>query len=108
MSTLGKWRILEMPTFPDDYIDMVEPAYILFGTTHGKFVFGCVVGAFKGDGNLDAVEFHWTGKDELDRVTGKGRARLRPDGSMAGTISIRGDDKFSFSARRWDGSSTAC
>ena len=30
MSLGGKWRIVEMPDFPADYPDMVEPAYILF------------------------------------------------------------------------------
>lgn len=43
-----------MPAFPDDYIDLVEPAYIFFGPTRGKFIFGCVVGAFKGDGTLSS------------------------------------------------------
>jgi hypothetical protein len=41
----GKWRIVEMPDYEDDF-DMVEPAYILFdGKGGGEFAFGCVTGS---------------------------------------------------------------
>ena len=42
MSVLGKWRIVELPGYEDDFADMVEPAYILFETGRGEFAFGCV------------------------------------------------------------------
>jgi hypothetical protein len=29
MSILGKWRIVEMPDYTDDYPNMMGPAYIL-------------------------------------------------------------------------------
>lgn len=40
MSVLGKWRILEMPDYTDDYPDMMGAAYILFEATRGEFAFG--------------------------------------------------------------------
>jgi hypothetical protein len=36
MSLLGKWRITAMPDYDEDYPDMVEPAYILFGKASGE------------------------------------------------------------------------
>ena len=50
MSVLGKWRIVELPGYEDDYADMVEPAYILFEDGRGEFAIGCVTGAFAGGG----------------------------------------------------------
>ncbi len=45
MSLGGKWRIVEMPDFPADYPDMVEPAYILFALKGGgEYAFGCCTG----------------------------------------------------------------
>ncbi|MBM3548760.1 MAG: hypothetical protein FJX54_17595 [Alphaproteobacteria bacterium] len=35
MSLLGKWRIVDMPDYTEDYPDRVEPAYILFGQNLG-------------------------------------------------------------------------
>ena len=57
MSVLGKWRIVELPGYEDDYANMVEPAYILFEAARGEFTFGCVTGSFAGGGDHGAVEF---------------------------------------------------
>jgi hypothetical protein len=67
MSVLGKWRIVEMPDYEDDYPDMLDPAYILF-KDHGcgEFAFGCVTGQIFGGADADAVEFSWQGSDEMD------------------------------------------
>ena len=45
MSVAGKWRIVEMPGFPQNYPDLVEPAYILFENGGGgEFAFGACPG----------------------------------------------------------------
>lgn len=63
MSGLGKWRIVGMPDYEDDFADMMEPAYILFEAQgSGEFAFGCVTGQIFGGGDTEAVEFHWSGK----------------------------------------------
>jgi len=108
MSVLGKWRILEMPDYTDDYADMMGPAYILFEATRGEFAFGCVTGAFAGVGAHDAVEFDWDGNDEMDEDCGDGWAELQSDGSLIGEISFHRGDEISFTARRWTTSPTAC
>jgi len=107
VSVLGRWRIVEMPDHTDDYPDMMEPAYILFGPVRGEFAFGCVTGAFAGGGDHGGVEFDWDGNDEMDEAQGNGWAELQPDGSLKGAICFHGGDKANFTARRWS-SSTAC
>ena len=108
MSILGKWRILELPGYEDDYADMMEPAYILFEATRGEFAFGCVTGSFGGTGQSDAVAFDWDGADEMDEARGDGWAELQGDGSLVGEITFHNGDESGFIARRWETSSTAC
>jgi hypothetical protein len=108
MTVLGRWRILEMPDDGDDFADMMERAYILF-EDHGagEFAFGCVTGQIFGGGDTDAVEFAWTGNDEMDEAQGHGWAEIQPDGRLEGQICFHRGDEANFIARRWD-SSTAC
>lgn len=108
MSVLGKWRIVELPGYSDDYADMVVPAYVLFAATGGEFAFGCVTGACVGSGDHAAVEFDWSGNDEMDEACGSGWAELQANGSLLGEIDFHAGDKIPFIARRWPGSSTAC
>lgn len=108
MRLLGKWRIVEMPDYTDDYPDMMEPAYILFEESgSGEFAFGCVTGQIFAAGDTDAVAFSWTGNDEMDEAQGDGWAELQPDGSLQGQIRFHGGDEANFTARRQT-SSTAC
>ena len=87
MSIAGRWRIVEMPDYVEDYPDMMEPAYIEFAADgSGEFAFGCVTGQIFGAGDTDAVEFSWQGSDEMDEVQGDGWAELQPDGSLKGQI----------------------
>ena len=108
MSLLGKWRIMAMPDYTEDYPDMLEPAYILFDDKGaGEFVFVCVTGQIFAGGAGRAVEFSWQGNDEMDEVQGDGWAELQPDGSLNGAVCFKGGDEANFSARRWT-SSTTC
>lgn len=110
MSLGGKWRIVEMPDFPADYPDMVEPAYILFEKKGGgEFAFGCCTGHLWEASSTEAtsIDFSWDGSDEMDEVCGEGSAELQTDGSLHGEIQYRHGDKYSFIARKWT-SSTAC
>ncbi len=37
----GKWRIVKMPDYENDFLEVVEPAYIPFdGKGGGEFAFG--------------------------------------------------------------------
>ncbi|MDI1325658.1 MAG: hypothetical protein PSV23_02555 [Brevundimonas sp.] len=107
MSVLGRWRIVEMPDYTDDYPDMMEPAYILFEAGRGEFAFGCVTGQILGGGDTASIAFSWTGNDEMDEAQGDGWAELQPDGSITGAICFHNGDEANFVARR-ETSSTAC
>ena len=108
MSLLGKWRIVAMPDYVEDYPDMMEPAYILFEHNgSGEFVFGCVTGHIFGGGVSDSTAFSWNGNDEMDEARGDGWAELQPDGSLNGAICFHNGDEANFIARKWT-SSTAC
>ncbi|HEY3147805.1 MAG TPA: hypothetical protein VGJ75_15715 [Dongiaceae bacterium] len=98
----GKWRIVEMPDYEDDYADMMEPAYIKFdGDGRGEFAFGCVTGAIYEAGDGNAIEFSWNGNDEMDEASGDGWAELQPDGSIIGQICFDQGDEADFTARPW-------
>lgn len=108
MSLTGRWRIVEMPGYVEDYPDMMEPAYILFdANASGEFVFGCVTGHIFGAGDGNHVSFSWTGNDEMDEAQGDGWAEIQPGGSITGQICFNNGDEAEFIARKWT-SSTAC
>ena len=108
MNLLGKWRIVAMPDYEDDYPDMVEPAYILFAEEGGEFAFGCVTGTLDGASDTGTIHFTWDGNDEIDEACGAGWADLQPDGSLKGEISFHRGNDATFIARPWPTSSTAC
>ena len=70
MSVLGKWRIVEMPDYTDDYLDMVGPAYILFEPrlAASSPSAACTGAHLMVRGDDDAVEFTWEGNDEMDEA----------------------------------------
>jgi hypothetical protein len=91
MNLQGKWRIVEMPDYDDDFPDLMGPAYILFGPTGGEFAFGCVTGSFPGSTDANAVAFDWDGNDEMDEACGDGGPNFSPTArSQAKTASTAG------------------
>jgi hypothetical protein len=101
VSVQGKWRITKMPDYDDDFPDMMEPAYILFGKSGGEFAFGGVTGAIHGICDGNSVEFTWSGNDEMDEASGDGWAEVQEDGSLEGQICFHNGDEADFIARRW-------
>lgn len=105
----GRWRIVEMAVWDTDFLDMMEPAYILFeGKTGGEFAFGCVTGQLHCRETDNRVDFTWQGNDEMDEAAGDGWAELQTDGSLTGEIRLHNGDDATFIARPWTTSSTAC
>lgn len=76
---VGKWIIVEMEQWDQEYIDMEIPGHFTFrkdGTGH--FQFGLVRGemdcrAQNVSGRV-RIEFSWNGSDELDPALGRGWA----------------------------------
>ena len=98
----GKWRIMDMDLWDREAIDLVGPAFIEFTVDgRGSFRFIAVEGyldcrqAEHGEG---PVEFTWEGYDEGDRVSGRGWARVEPDGSLSGHIFFHAGDDSGYMA----------
>jgi hypothetical protein len=100
----GRWRIVSMSAWEDDYLDEEEPAYIEFDDRGGgEFHFGYV------HGNMDcrlgtrdgepAVEWTWDGNAEMDPAQGRGWAKASGD-ELHGMIFFHGGDDSEFVARK--------
>jgi hypothetical protein len=102
---VGKWRIVEMDAFDEDYFEMEGPAFIEIEKARtGRFNFGLVSGEmdcqFSTDGDAPLMEFSWDGNDEHHPVMGRGRAVVGDDGRMRGRIFTHHADDTGFVAER--------
>jgi len=104
----GRWRIVSMSAWDNEFIDAEEEGYFEFdGKGNGQFHFGYV------DGNMDcrqttrdgepAVEWSWDGNDEMDAAQGRGWAVVKGD-ELHGMIFFHGGDDSEFVAKK-EGSS---
>jgi hypothetical protein len=94
----GRWRIVEMDTWDNAFLDLVEEAHLTFtGASDGKIVFGALQGFLdvrygSRDGSACA-EFSWEGQDDNDPACGRGWASLGTAGRLVGHFYIHlGDD----------------
>ena len=102
---LGRWRITEMEQWDAGYLNMEVEAFIEFGGDGiGSFQFGLVQGQVDyertGKSGKEEVEWTWEGMDEMDPVSGRGRAELQPDGRLQGRFFFHGGDSSDFTAKR--------
>ena len=105
MSLVGRWRIAEMDLWDLEDIDLIGPAFIVFGhdrTGHFRFIavegwMDCRPGPTE---EHSRVEFTWEGDDEGDRASGRGWAALERDGSLRGHIYFHLGDDSAFRAVR--------
>ena len=99
---IGKWRIIEADLWDRDYLDLVEPANIMFdGNGRGEFAFGCVQGGLDCEYSRRIIFFTWQGFDEMDEVGGDGSAELDDDGSLTIEICFHLGDEAILTARKW-------
>ena len=103
---LGRWRIISMSQWEDEYLDEEVEAYIEFDDRGGgSFQFGYIQGVLDyREGRRDgqpAAEFSWEGGDGADGTppTGRGWAMLNGEG-LHGIISIHMGDESDFEAKR--------
>lgn len=100
----GWWRLEEMEVWGRDYLDMEVEAFIELGQEQvGRFQFGLVQGDVHYiEGLRDgrpAVEWSWSGVDEMDAASGRGWAIIEGE-HMTGRIFIHRGDHSAFRARR--------
>ncbi len=101
----GRWRIVSMSAWDEDYIDEEEEGFFEFdGRRGGEFHFGYVHGSMDcrlttRDGG-PAVEWTWDGNDEMDPAQGRGWAVVKGD-ELHGMIFFHsGGDDSEFVAKR--------
>jgi hypothetical protein len=104
----GRWRIVSMSAWEDEYLDEEVQAFFEFEETgRGSFQFGYIQGLMDcrttSRGGEPAVEFSWEGGDGADGtpLTGRGRAILRGD-ELSGLFCIHEGDESEFVARKPD------
>src|SRR3954468_20601648 len=103
----GRWRIVSMSAWDEDYIDEEEEGYFEFDPKGGgEFHFGHVHGRMDRrlttrDGE-PAVEWTWDGNDENDPAQGRGWAVLKGD-ELHGMIFFHQGDDSGFVAKRDEG-----
>ena len=71
----GRWRISEMDVWDNDYLDLVEPAHIVFESENdGGFVFGTVKAwldvRYRARDGSACAEFSWECTDPLPAAAG--------------------------------------
>jgi hypothetical protein len=101
----GRWRIVEMEVWGNDYLDLVVPAHITFDDeAMGSFQFGTVDGwldcRFSTRDGQPFVEFSWEGNNDNDPGCGRGWAKLSSDTAIEGRLFIHQGDDSSFKAKR--------
>ena len=101
-AVIGKWRLVEADLWDRDYLDLVEPAHIIFdGKGHGEFAFGCVNGGLDCEYATRTIFFTWQGFDEMDEVSGDGSADLDDEGTLEVEIRFHLGDEAILKARKW-------
>jgi hypothetical protein len=89
----GRWRIVSMDCWEQEYVDEEEEGYFEFITPgRGRFHFAYV------DGEM-AVEWSWNGNDEMDPAQGRGWAVIK-GAELHGMIFIHGGDESAFVGKR--------
>jgi hypothetical protein len=102
---IGKWRIIQMEMWDQDFIDMETEGHFLFEEDElGSFQFGLVQGQIdyriENTGEIERLEFSWEGQDENDAAIGRGWAVIQND-HLEGRIYFHlGDDSW-FKAKRY-------
>ena len=102
---IGKWRIIEMEMWDQDFIDMeTEGRFIFEKNQLGSFQFGLVQGQIdyriEKIGEIERLEFSWEGQNENDEAYGRGWAVLRHDHLEGRFYFHLGDDSW-FKAKRY-------
>jgi hypothetical protein len=102
-NVLGKWRLVEMEQWDQEFIDLDGPGFISFQKGgRGEMRFGAVSLELDWEMNeTGKVEFTFTGFDEGDETSGKGSATLS-QGRLVGQIKFHQGDKSGFLAQRWN------
>ena len=100
----GKWRILEMDQWDQDYVNAETPGHITFEKKgQGRFHFGYVHAQldWRYDPAIDRVDFSFEGSCEGDEMNGRGWAKIEEKPKqMSGKIVFHQGDESGFKAKK--------
>ena len=101
---LGKWRIIEMEMWDQDFIDLeTEGHFLIEKDGLGSFQFGLIRGQIdyriEKTGGIERLEFSWEGQDENNMALGRGWAVIKNDHLEGRFYFHLGDDSW-FRAKR--------
>ena len=99
---VGKWRIVEMEQWDQDYVDMEEPVISPSRRmASGDLHFGCVNANldWRHDPEAERVDFTFDGFDEGDEVSGRGWAKAEGK-QMVGQIVFHLGEESGFKAKK--------
>ena len=88
---IGRWHIVEMEKWDQDFVDMVVPGYILFeDNDSGELQVGAIFGSMdcriEPYGDSERLAFSWESDDEMDPLDGRGWVILNEGGQLEGRL----------------------
>jgi hypothetical protein len=108
VSFVGRWRIVEMELWDQEFIDLDGPGHITFARNgRGEMHFGAVNLTLDWRRNTkgNRLDFTFDGFDEGDEVSGRGWAEL-DGGKLTGRIAFHLGDESGFEAQKASKSSS--
>ena len=101
----GRWRIVEMDTWDNDFLDLVEEAHITFKSgSSGEIACGAINGSldvrYGSRDGAACAEFSWEGHDENDPACGRGWVAIGTAGRLVGHFYIHNGDESGFVCER--------
>ncbi len=103
-SFAGRWRIISMEQWAQDFVYEEEEGYFDFsneeqGTFHFRYVHGQMDCRLTTRNGVPAIEWTWDGNDEMDPAQGRGWA-VRKGDELHGMIYFHQGDDSEFVATR--------
>jgi len=97
----GRWRIVEMDVWDNDFLDLVEQAHFTFtGAADGEITFGALRGfldvRYGSRDGAACAEFSWEGHDESDLACGRGCVAIGTAGRLVGHFFIHNGEDSGF------------
>ena len=85
----GRWRIVEMDVWDNDFLDLVEEAHLtLTGEANGEIAFGALKGfldpRYGSRDGAACAEFSWEASTATDRPAGRGWGAFGTPGRLVG------------------------
>ena len=96
----GWWRIVDTEAWVNDGIDILGTPLLSLTGDGDRLRMHCLLAWLDAWPTKSGVSFSWRGAWEYDQLSGRGRVRLRKDGSLSGRITIKDGDSSAFVAVR--------